>query len=270
MDPIDVLKDIRDRYADQADRIFVTFTLVNKLGINPMTEWDKTPLGIYAYPIDYVIKMKMDVPFAGSMPYIQVFLVTGDPHSVWNFGDPEQMPKIKQRFAEVWGGAFGRHVEGLQLKDFWDYIRYATKTGHKMTVDFRNAFVHVGILGIIDPGKGIIHDHEPTQAVFFSTKILKVVDVIDNTNKERKANRSKLMIPIDYDNISAAKAYELACLKLPHRSPRLEAKFAGNQFWGYQYAFKLGKRFEAGEPAIFTDPALKAYYNDMVAHSTHK
>ena len=49
----------------------VTFTKIDKVGLNPQSKW-KTPLGIYLYPIDYVIEKKMNVPFAGDQPYLNV------------------------------------------------------------------------------------------------------------------------------------------------------------------------------------------------------
>ena len=49
----------------------VTFTKIDKVGLNPQSKW-KTPLGIYLYPIDYVIEKKMNVPFAANQPHINV------------------------------------------------------------------------------------------------------------------------------------------------------------------------------------------------------
>ena len=43
----------------------------HKIGINPKTEYN-TPIGIYAYPVDYVLDKGRKVPFAGDEPYIQV------------------------------------------------------------------------------------------------------------------------------------------------------------------------------------------------------
>lgn len=42
-----------------------------KLGINPQTPY-ATPVGIYAYPIDYVLENQMDVPFAKNKPFLWV------------------------------------------------------------------------------------------------------------------------------------------------------------------------------------------------------
>lgn len=46
-----------------------------KLGINPQTPY-ATPVGIYAYPVDYVLENQMDVPFAKSKPFLWVIRAT--------------------------------------------------------------------------------------------------------------------------------------------------------------------------------------------------
>lgn len=60
--------------------LFVSFTDIDKLGINPRSEY-ATPLGIYAYPASYVRDVIKDdrstshLPFAGSCPYANIFSV---------------------------------------------------------------------------------------------------------------------------------------------------------------------------------------------------
>jgi hypothetical protein len=71
-----------ERYPDRIDdldqwrtnvNIYVSFTLLPKIGINPQSGFD-TPLGIYAYPLREMITKIEDnqIPYAGDMPYIQV------------------------------------------------------------------------------------------------------------------------------------------------------------------------------------------------------
>jgi hypothetical protein len=48
-----------------------------KIGINPKSEFH-TPLGIYTYPVDYVINHQMEVPYAGGKPYIHVLQARGN------------------------------------------------------------------------------------------------------------------------------------------------------------------------------------------------
>ena len=47
-DPRDVVREYHD------DLYFVSMTKVDKLGINPTSKYN-TPLGIYAYPLSYVL-----------------------------------------------------------------------------------------------------------------------------------------------------------------------------------------------------------------------
>lgn len=57
---------------------FVSFTSINKLGINPQSKYD-TPIAVYSYPLDYVVQQKIDfLPFAKTAPYINVFNVDGN------------------------------------------------------------------------------------------------------------------------------------------------------------------------------------------------
>ncbi len=77
-DPKDVVREGHD------DLYFVSMTKVDKLGINPTSKYN-TPLGIYAYPLSYVlyqVELRNDsegtetlksLPFAGASPFANVF-----------------------------------------------------------------------------------------------------------------------------------------------------------------------------------------------------
>ena len=94
---INTLKDVFDKNYEGAtpkevlddlhsDLYFVSMTAVDKLGINPTSKYD-TPLGIYSYPLSYVlhrVESKMadlssgtptlaSLPFAGKQPYVNLF-----------------------------------------------------------------------------------------------------------------------------------------------------------------------------------------------------
>lgn len=64
--------------------LFVSFTAIDKLGINPGSTYD-TPLGIYSYPASYVHKQMYDgdradnaLPFAGEQPIVNIFSAKGN------------------------------------------------------------------------------------------------------------------------------------------------------------------------------------------------
>ncbi len=67
--------EILERYQGRKD-IFGSFTHVNKLGINPQSEFD-TPIGIYGYPIDFILENADEtgqwiLPYCGDNPYLHI------------------------------------------------------------------------------------------------------------------------------------------------------------------------------------------------------
>lgn len=53
--------------------LWVSFSNVTRLGIYPAAADGGTPIGLYAYPIDYVIQKKGDVPYGEDRKYMLVF-----------------------------------------------------------------------------------------------------------------------------------------------------------------------------------------------------
>ena len=66
-----------------------------KLGINPNLRYG-TPIGIYAYPIDEVLELEGDVPFAGDQPFIQVFRADGNLLDTNEYSDMDLKSDIKK------------------------------------------------------------------------------------------------------------------------------------------------------------------------------
>lgn len=76
------------KYADRDD-IFISFTVIDKIGINPQSKYD-TPLGIYTYPLKEIFpkltdKKASSVPFAGEHPNIWVVKSNGKMLDLDNF-----------------------------------------------------------------------------------------------------------------------------------------------------------------------------------------
>lgn len=75
--------DIYSRYEDpetgeyiSQPNLYITFTTVPKVGINPRSEWD-TPNGIYTYPLDYYIQVRGRVQYEGEDPrYVNILKAT--------------------------------------------------------------------------------------------------------------------------------------------------------------------------------------------------
>jgi hypothetical protein len=69
-----------------------------KLGINPKSSWDNTPLGIYSYPVEYVLEHNGKVPFSGDEPYLQVFQETGRMLDLENYSRSDMTSDIAKIF----------------------------------------------------------------------------------------------------------------------------------------------------------------------------
>lgn len=186
---------------------FVSFTEIDKLGINPKSTYN-TPLGIYSYPASYIMDRiggnnPMDnLPFAGNQPFANVFKANGnivDLKHMQNSQAVDYYRLIAKLWAEHSGQSWKESVDMIEMiiKDsetysnfseyvggrFWYVTREIahhlarkynspTKNTHNPSVPvaWNKLFRDIGIDGCVDFGVGIIHTSEPTQAVFFSIK----------------------------------------------------------------------------------------------------
>lgn len=177
--------------------LFVSFTAVDKLGINPQSHlaYD-TPIGIYAYPASYVKKIvgsderMSKLPFAGSQRYVNTFSATGNIINVATIDQSQVMDYYnKLDSILVPTGVDGRKrlrelIERSSTDalfpsypggQFW-YVtmqlvkQFPSVFGKSPPIGWNKLMRMIGIDGVVDPGVGIIHVNEPTQAVFFSIR----------------------------------------------------------------------------------------------------
>lgn len=184
------------------DDIFISYTDVDKIGINPQSEY-YTPIGIYAYPLANVLpelKERMDskrVPFAGRRPFIWVLQANPVSLQDYDSGDFDRdlgklvdyMKKLgfdSTEIATIPNDAIRKAtIESIAGK-MWNVTRMmaraiAKKTNTKAPVRWNRLMSDVlGYQGIVDHGDGIIHSNESNQAVFFNKKTFKVVEKIRN------------------------------------------------------------------------------------------
>lgn len=214
---------------------FVSFTQIEKLGVNPKSTYD-TPLGIYAYPGRYVELMMGDdasaensLPFAGDQPWANLFSAQGNIIRISGIDSAERW-EFYQKIIEVYTNwakaAFGANfvwkeevdkVERIineaphnaKIRTEGGTLWYVTMEVARMAADFLKSpkpivwnklWRALGVDGVIDNGKGIIHSAEPTQAVFFHIGAIK--------NVERVANK------YSYDDVEArrSKGFQMANL----------------------------------------------------------
>lgn len=186
---------------------FVSFTQVDKLGVNPRSSYD-TPIGIYAYPIGYAFKeigtsrSAEALPFAGDAEFANIFQARGNIVDLGSMTEAEMddycnridryIKQIDLNLSNV--VAIARRqapkmalVPGSVGGRFWYVTMTAANdigeaTGSNMVVAWNKLFRSIGIDGCVDSkGEGIIHENEPTQAVFFSIQAI--------TNVQRVYNR---------------------------------------------------------------------------------
>ena len=176
--------------------LFVTFTTVEKVGINPGSTY-ATPLGIYTYPLAYVIKnihqlgnsFEIRVPFAGKAPFISVLKSTGN---LVDLADEETCLQYAKKILgsdehpeDIIPDSYNKYPDPVT---FWSaslYMANGESESPKTSVDiakrWNRVFRNAGIDGVVDSeGKGIIHPNEPTQAVFFHTGAFRVIKRITN------------------------------------------------------------------------------------------
>ncbi len=224
----DVLTQLKE-YAGQKD-IFVSFTSGfsapkekrgqraapgSKMGINPRSSFN-TPLGIYTYPIDYLLnyingRSKGDVtaPYTGEgqWQYLYVLRRTTDRYADSKTDVSQHLEELRDMVRDTLDDDMARvlieQAEKTAKKPgdpqwvFWNTARMFAdmmpQNGRAM-VKWNVLMRRLGLDCFIDEtGKGIIHDSEPTQAVFFTVNALRVVDVL---SREKEAN-------IDYYKIGA-------------------------------------------------------------------
>lgn len=196
--------------------LFVSFTDLDKLGINPASVFD-TPLGIYAYPARFVKsatganRPMALLPFAGGAQWANIFKVSGNIVDLTHMSEaveqkyydllqdlivkiakpisadennliqqiiPRSVRSATQQsiVASLPGGRFW-HVTGQVAKWLLDSKYWSGSH----TSAWNKVFRLLGIDGVIDDGRGIIHQNEPSQALFFTTGAIVANERVPNS-----------------------------------------------------------------------------------------
>ena len=179
-EPLTALKHIQETHPNP-ENLVVTFTAIDKVGINPKSGYD-TPLGIYFYPIDYVIEKRMNVPFAKEQPYINVCEFTR-PDKILHMTDDvnnqkglELLNVFPQEEVDV---AIESLENNYELRSNYSKLWLVTReiAFHKPILWNAN-LRKCEIDGFVDHGTGTIHGNEPTQGVVFTGTALRRILVI--------------------------------------------------------------------------------------------
>jgi hypothetical protein len=178
--PLDALKYIQNNHPNP-ENLFITFTAIDKVGINPKSQYD-TPLGIYFYPLDYVVKNEMNVEFAGNQPYINLCEFIRPDKILHMNPDIENQKGLEllDIFPKEEVDAALRSIEEkYELRSDYSKLWLVTKELASDKPILWNANLRkCGIDGFVDHGTKTIHRSEPTQGVVFTGTSLKRILVI--------------------------------------------------------------------------------------------
>jgi hypothetical protein len=283
--------------------LFVSFVAVPKLGINPRSKFN-TPLGIYAYPAGYVIvraddhkPMRHSLPYAGDQPYAAVFSAGGNIIDIrrMSANDEElyydklrefakRLPKINSDIyipdgiAKDWlsilelciklapDRAKFKNLPGGRLwyvtYRFSNY--YGPQYGQNPIVTWNKLFRSIGIDGVVDEGAGIIHEAEPTQAVFFSLAPLRVLGIVDNkyspetikTQQQRGVDTQQMLALFKRDIARALKYDDIEILK-----PYLLRNKINPLGWDWEILFRyIPQKLRY---ALYANPSKRKLYSKM-------
>jgi hypothetical protein len=277
--PLQQLKQIVDSYKNEADSIFVTYTNVDKFGANPNSPYD-TPLGICAYPIEYVIDREMEVPFGGSRPYVHVFKIK-DMSTIWNLSDTDDFISIKQKLphgigkGSTHGIGKGSTHGGDLYRAIKQHITNLIISGdlpaglRTMGIELRKILRKIGVSGIIDRGFGILHHNEPNQGIFFDIANLQIIKQIDNASFTATKYREQIKKYQKRTMLAPEQAHDIA-MKKRTRSPRLEKMMSTDIPHLVDYIItKVRKRVLEWEPTIYGSSdafSIAQYISELVKH----
>lgn len=218
------LKQTTDMITDGMPNLFVSFTTVDKLGINPRSGFN-TPLGIYSYPAKFVADQmgagrpaKVSVPFAGDSPYANIFGARGRIIDLARMSDSDLQGYVKG-LVDIWAEAGGGDSAAEDVAEivkqaprealhprypggkFWYMTREvamlmnpdAEEGDVSFPATWNKIFRRLGIDGVVDPGVGIVHHNERHQGVFFSIGAVEGVERVQNkySPDEQAAARSQ-------------------------------------------------------------------------------
>jgi hypothetical protein len=194
-----------EKYKEDPD-VFISFTDINKLGINPGTDFN-TPAGVYGYPLKAMYNMFTDTyfrTFADDREFIQVFRATNQGKYINDVKDysskdfDEDIKILKDKYGnelidELIDIAIKESRIGAPIGKMWYVTLKLSEESSKSTIEWYNILSKVLGYGYIadKTGMGLIHPSEPYQGVFFKPSAYKTIDTIKNNRFKYDTERLK-------------------------------------------------------------------------------
>ena len=205
--------------------LFVSFTNLDKIGVNTNTPKGETPVGLYAFPLNndevlnqfknydyrnfmFILKSKTHMINVSEYTYNDLandFIKLKNKYplddNIPSFDDLELLKKrlsnnnnISQKEINYMKNTFGVFFGNLPspVLPFSFLYELTREMANHNELVWTKLLQSIGINGIIDNGNSVIHENEPIQAVFFKRKHIEIVDrfKIDN-NSENYDNDTK-------------------------------------------------------------------------------
>jgi len=166
----------------------VSFTQVNKLGINPATGFNSgalnagTPAGVYFYPASYFVRTveaKESFPFADHANFIQVF--NYNPKHMLNLKTATRYDEeaVNNKLGESDYDDTGMGPGPNIMMSVASYVQNHPGATSE-TWELHRVFRRLGYDAILDLGTGFIQEQEPYCGVILDTGIIGKVQTFNN------------------------------------------------------------------------------------------
>jgi hypothetical protein len=166
----------------------VSFTQVNKLGINPTTSFNSgalnagTPAGVYFYPASYFVRTveaNEPFPFADDANFIQVF--NYNPKNMLNIKTATRYEEetVNKKLGESDYDDTGMGPGPNIMMSVASYVRNHPGATSE-TWELHRVFRRLGYDAILDLGTGFIQEQEPYSGVILDTGIIGQVKTFNN------------------------------------------------------------------------------------------
>ena len=190
--------EILKKYKDDPD-VHISYTKMNKIGINPKSTFPDTPLAVYTYPLkqvwsDLESEGVANVPFAASdAKYI--FILKERSKSLIDvsaYSRSDLIKDLKKISLMISEETYNKSIslaekytgENLKsVKNNFTFLRmflYSASNKHLAGSFMSKILMELGYSGFSDRnGRGEIHPAEPIQSFFMSSRYYKVLESID-------------------------------------------------------------------------------------------
>jgi len=174
--------------------IYVHYTDIEKIGINPKSDWHETPRGIYAYSPSYddegEVHAKWKPKHQENTKYVYV-LQTKPNTRLLNFKD-YTLKQFKEDFEKLggeWEDKYSEYDSENLSRVIYSQTMYSKQNTRSTTASAKRSEIFYRVLGydgLEDPGFGIIHKNERSQTVFFHTGAFKVLKLLKDYKSSTK------------------------------------------------------------------------------------